>query len=224
MQYRVIEIPGPTAISERSARRGEYGKTHEYPFLIGDRRELEILREGEEFNDQSAEKIIASSLEIDAETWFEGCRERLIADGLPDDELIGEWTGDAHPKGEIQVYRDTSTGKAKQTVFLGLADFRFMWQLPAVTKFGNFNACPMPQEHCAVLRYWESAYGAQIASMSAAVIECVVERPPRTKEAAMTLALQQYYYCSDFVEQGIGTIAGLGSTLLNSTYWYFWWD
>ena len=40
----------------------------------------------------------------------------------------------------------------------------------------------------------------------------------------MDLAWEQYLYCQDIVVQGCETIANLAATLLNSPFWYFWWD
>jgi hypothetical protein len=40
----------------------------------------------------------------------------------------------------------------------------------------------------------------------------------------MALAWEQYWYCLDIVDQGVGSVSALAATLLNSTYWYFWWD
>jgi hypothetical protein len=38
------------------------------------------------------------------------------------------------------------------------------------------------------------------------------------------LAKEQYAYCADIVEQGVGTIEALAATLLNGHIWFFWWD
>jgi len=67
-------------------------------------------------------------------------------------------------------------------------------------------------------------YGAQITGVSGEVIECIVSNPPRDQAAAIELAWQQYWYCDDIVEQGCESISNLAATLLNSPYWYFWWD
>ena len=40
----------------------------------------------------------------------------------------------------------------------------------------------------------------------------------------MALALEQYAFCPDIVEQGCGTIGYLADTLAKSNKWYFWWD
>ena len=51
-----------------------------------------------------------------------------------------------------------------------------------------------------------------------------VARPPQTKEEALELARQQYLFCNDIVDQGVGDVESLAKTLLYSPVWYFWWD
>ena len=90
--------------------------------------------------------------------------------------------------------------------------------------YGNWNECPRPEVHCAFHRQWQESYGAEITGISGDIIECVVSKPPTDEKAATILAWEQYWYCSDIVEQGVNSISNLAATLLNSTYWYFWWD
>jgi len=51
----------------------------------------------------------------------------------------------------------------------------------------------------------------------------VQSRPP-TREAALELAREQYVYCSDIVDQGVQTLSALAAVLMQSAWWYFWWD
>jgi hypothetical protein len=74
------------------------------------------------------------------------------------------------------------------------------------------------------MRYWKERYGAEIVSLSGDVIECAVQKPPRTIEDSIELAWEQYWYCSDIVDQGTQTIMNLAAGLMNSDYWFFWWD
>jgi len=69
-----------------------------------------------------------------------------------------------------------------------------------------------------------SQYGAEIVSMSGDIIECHVKRPPATSGGCYYARMGAVWYCTDIVEQGVGTISGLAATLLNHEYWYFWWD
>jgi hypothetical protein len=38
------------------------------------------------------------------------------------------------------------------------------------------------------------------------------------------VALEQYRYCPDIVDQGVGSIHDLAATQVPSSSWYFWWD
>ena len=60
--------------------------------------------------------------------------------------------------------------------------------------------------------------------VSGDVIECTVDRPPASREAAMDLAWHQYAYCMDIVIQGTQTVDELAAILMYSPYWFFWWD
>lgn len=96
--------------------------------------------------------------------------------------------------------------------------------LPAFTRFGGWNECPPPTVHCAAMRYWQKEYGAEICSMRFDTIECTVSAPPSTREAARQLAWQLYWYCGDIVEYGGQAISRLAAELIDSNYWFFWWD
>ena len=56
------------------------------------------------------------------------------------------------------------------------------------------------------------------------VVEGLVHAPVANNKDAPALAYEQHSYCYDIVEQGVGTIGNLASSLLNGRYWYFWWD
>ncbi len=98
-------------------------------------------------------------------------------------------------------------------------------EVPAVLGWGNWNACPRPEEHVAVLRRWRAHYGAELKAISADTLELIVSRPPRTFEEALPLAREQYAYAPDIVDQGEHpTIGTLATAIVNSGHWHFWWD
>jgi len=70
---------------------------------------------------------------------------------------------------------------------------------------GAWNS-PAPGEHLAVMRPWPESHGARLVDISSDVVEMHVARPPSSRSAAMTLAEEQYAYCSKFVLQGTGSI------------------
>jgi hypothetical protein len=116
---------------------------------------------------------------------------------------------------------DTLIGKPVTMALLPCASSP---EVPAVMKFGGWNACPPPAEHVAALRYWRQRYGAEIACITEDVMELVVEQPPRTREEALRLAKWQFHHCPDIVSQGTRTIDALAARLLDGEAWYFWWD
>jgi Domain of unknown function (DUF4253) len=82
----------------------------------------------------------------------------------------------------------------------------------------------MPEIHVAMLRKWNVEYGAELVGMTGDVLNLRVARKPQTKEEATTLAIEMFYYCEDIVTQGTGSINALAASLMESDYWYFWWD
>jgi hypothetical protein len=193
----------------------------------------EELRTDEESDDEADDLAddLTDELEDDDIAEFDFEEEFAFPDGLspernghgrlPDAESPAEFSGEGEL---ISVHRDALTGKFKNKIWTGLAKIEQSWMLPAITKYGGWNDCPAPPIHCAMMRYWQEKYGAEIVAMSGDVIECHVTRPPTTDETAMELAQEQYDYCPDIVDQGTGTMINLAATLMDSDHWYFWWD
>lgn len=121
--------------------------------------------------------------------------------------------------------------------FLGISDFQgktiplvlaeipveHPWEVFAYVPFGGWNECPSNEEQMAVAKYWHEKYGAVPAVMTRDVLEYDLPAPVK-REEAMALALEQYAFCPDIVEQGCGSVGYLADTLSKSSKWYFWWD
>lgn len=229
MNFDVMESTGANAISQWEQLRRQWQPGVTYPFLIGERSELDRIHELAAYEKRTPATIIAESLQINITEWVKQC-ESEQQDAYEEDEefdeesLLGEWSGEFVPNGDIVIHRDLLTGNLKPQVYLGLIPIDALWMLPAFLRFGNWNACPEAAFHCAIMRYWQQQYGAEIVTMSSDVIECRVQRPPTTKEEAIKLAWEQYWYCEDIVMQGCGDIMSLAAQLLNSHHWFFWWD
>jgi len=92
---------------------------------------------------------------------------------------------------------------------------------------GGFDARPPRTQKCNVVRVnqpigvWSYA---ELVGLSHDVMNVRVQRRPRTREAALELAREQYVYCSDIVDQGVQTLSALAAVLMESDWWYFWWD
>ena len=99
------------------------------------------------------------------------------------------------------------------------------WEIFAYLPFGNWNECPDTPELMAVAKYWFELYGAVPAVMTHDVLE--FDLPTAiSKECAMEVALEQYGFCPDIVDQGPedATVGSLADVLRQSKVWYFWWD
>lgn len=99
------------------------------------------------------------------------------------------------------------------------------WEVFAWLPFGGWNECPAPEEHMAVAKYWFAKFGAVPALMTPDVLEYTIPFGTSVPSwQALDLALEQYAYCNDIVDQGVGTVGRLADGLMKSHNWYFWWD
>ena len=100
------------------------------------------------------------------------------------------------------------------------------WEIFAWLPMGNWNECPDTPQLMAAARCWYENYGAVPACVSHDELEFILEEPVGDYEVAGRLALEQYAFCPDRVEQceEDGSVEKLADTLTKSTVWYFWWD
>ncbi len=224
MEFTALKISGGDAIWLLSEHRSRYPSTGQDPFLIGDAEELGRIEEAAGLNERDPAAIIRASLDANTAEWIARRRKEAEEYEFSPDEILGEWPGEIAEKGSIGIHKDVLTGKVKPEVYLGLARIERVWHLPAILRYGAWNECPEPEVHCAFHRGWQERYGAEITGMSGDVVECAVRNPPTDSKGATILAWEQYWYCADIVEQGCGSVSKLAATLLNSHYWFFWWD
>ncbi len=77
----------------------------------------------------------------------------------------------------------------------------------------------------AVLRSWEARFGARLLSVGpGAQIRLLVERLPRTAEAAQAIAAEHFAFCDECAGQGLRDIPRITASLVNAPTWTFWWD
>ena len=184
----------------------------------------ELLLECFEDADQVRAELLAAPLESGEEflqKWLKEMKEEL--EDEPDywEQLIGE-VSDGEGIDSFLSLRDFN---GKQTVPVVLAEIpvKNPWEVFAYLPFGGWNECPANEEHMAVAKYWFEKYGAVPALMTHDVLEYSLPAPV-SQERAMEVAWEQFTYCSDIVEQGVGTVGALADGLAKSSCWYFWWD
>lgn len=82
-----------------------------------------------------------------------------------------------------------------------------------------------PLPIAAVLRSWEARFGARLLSVGpGAEIRLLVERAPRTAEAAQAIAAEHFAFCDECGGQGLRHIPKITASLVDAPIWTFWWD
>lgn len=215
-----LKVTGANALAELDRLRRETAKTGLYPILFGDADDFTTATEFES-DELDPKALIKQSQGIDVGRWL-ATKADEHADLLQSED--GEWPTETFDEMGIVTHVDILSRKPHQEVLIGLLQLDAAWQAFAHLGWGGWNDCPFPADHCALHRYWQQQWGAEVVSITGSVVQCIVSRPPQDREAALRLAREQHIYCSDIVEQGTGSIAALAAGLVNSNYWYFWWD
>ncbi len=230
-EFELLEVDGNEAISKLLELREGFTDSGKYPFIIGNAEGFQLI-DDDSFQIPTSAEVLEKAESIDAIEWFERERQDFDEDFEDFEDDFDEYMGDLKdsPKSEsafedrLLGHKDILSGIPHKKAYLGISEIEEPWMLPAFVKYGGWNACPIPEVHCALMRYWQKKHGAEIFSMTSSVIECKVENPPTNEEDSTNLAWEQYLYCPDIVEQGTGTIERLTATIIDSDYWYFWWD
>ncbi len=225
MYFEYLAVPGSEVLEVLRRHRAGFSPGGAYPFLIGDESDLNDLRQAFQWEERTPEEIIRASWAIDAREWFARVREENLAcdPELDEAELEGQWPEEPCEKHFISHHLQSDRRKHKPRVYLGLVKLECPWQLPAWLGFGCPEG-PQPEEHCALFRYWEELYGAELVTVGFQVLEARVARPPQDRQTALALAWELYWYCGDIFAINWATVSHLASSLLGGEYWYFWWD
>jgi hypothetical protein len=218
----LLTTPGAEAMPLWRRLRALVDESGHWPIILGSTEDLETHAENlEEAEDVSTQTLLRAAERLDARAW-------LHEQGDPGAEPIDEWPSRVpdEPGGDaaFSIPTDILTRKPLRKVHLALVPTRVGWEVPAFLRFGGWNACPQPEEHVSLWKYWGERYGAEIVGISGDVVEAAVSHPPLDREAALTLAREQSLYCDDIVSQGCGSLSVLAALLLRRSSWYFWWD
>jgi uncharacterized protein DUF4253 len=137
---------------------------------------------------------------------------------------LGEWPSEVDGSPGLSVACEVGTGKPLRRCHIALIPTEDWTTIPAHLNWGGWNACPHPEYHVAALRSWRDRFGAELAGLAFDTMNLKVARPPATRAAALDLAREQYAYCNDIVDQGVGTLSRLAASLAAHDWWFFWWD
>lgn len=220
---RVFQPRADSMAAYREARaRGE--KEGFIPVLVAaeDETLLECLEMNLEDSGKTAEESRKELLSVpveDGEAYFSslltGRKEEAEDDGFDWlEDVLGEQDG-----GEAM---DDFYGM-EEPMLLAEIPVKHPWEVFAWLPFGGWNECPDTPGLMAAAKHWYEKYGAVPAVMSHDVLQFAVPAPVEPAQA-MPLALEQYAWCPDIVDQGCETVGALADGLAQSTVWFFWWD
>ncbi len=208
-------MAGTAALQELDELRKAWQPGGAYPFLVGTRKEFSEFQNSLEIPADGGHDILALAATFDIRSWLKG---------------KGPTGGKSWPKKEVpkqttlvSLY-DLSSNQIKPEVHIGLVEVQEPCEIFAKINYGGWNDCPEPHIHVALHKLWAEQFKATPVSLSGDIVECFVYEPPQERSVTLELARQQYNYCHDIVDQGVGSVSKLGSSLLNSNFWYFWWD
>lgn len=227
-RIRRQSVPPGEAFARWQAHRDIFDRTGLWPVIVP----TEYAHNLEQiFADQaeSVEDDIAMGLNLDVRDFFSGALEGQFEDEEYEMDLDFDPAGlvcEPKPPAARQVAAlDVVPGTTRPpaSVWIALLPCREPWEVPAVLGYGGWNGCPMPAEHVAVFREWYARHGAEPLVMGSDTVELLV-RPIEESAEAKRVAIEQYAYCSDIVDQGVGTVEALASGLLDASVWFFWWD
>jgi hypothetical protein len=214
-------VHGKNAVTEINRLRKEHRQTGLYPILVGSQADYnELLNRHSEVNQSASQAIVSRSLEIEVLQWFQ---QELEED--PDYYNIdeGEWPNEPWGMGNgLRGHIDPKTNNFLEQVVIGLLPVKEPWETFAFLNWGGWNSCPRAEEHCALHRYWYQKHGAQVIGIAFDSLDCLVTKPPTTREESLLLARELSIYNGELTE--VGTLSNLAAMVLNSRYWYFWWD
>ena len=136
-----------------------------------------------------------------------------------EEDLEGD---EGEPINRFLGYWDYGT---KKTIPLILAEIPVQqpWEVFAYLPFGGWNECPDTERLMATAKYWFTKHGAVPSVVTHDILEFTLPQAVG-REKAPVLAQEQYAWCADIVDQGVGSITALAQGLADSTVWYFWWD
>jgi hypothetical protein len=216
--WPIVSVAGANALSRVLELREE--RPGFFPVVVGDEKELALVVEAMELNELSAEEIIESGESIELSRWID---ERVAQD--PDLYIDdGFELDDLQQSPALLLALDISTGKPKPKVHIAVVQAENPWEVPAHLKIGGWNDCPPTEVHVAFFKSWFERYGATVVAIGPDTVEFTVSVPPKSIEDAMSLAHEQFVYCTDAVHQGSQSLENLAKLLVNNKNWYFWWD
>jgi hypothetical protein len=217
--FEHVIVHGSEALARREELEARPGIT---PIIMGPSGDLGLILDVVNDEPTPVAEILEEARGVDIASWMAANEReqpdyyRVSAASWPEDPRVAVTA--------ITVHLDSATKQPAREVVIGLVPTANAWEAPAHLDYGGWNDCPRPEVHVALHRRWRDGYGAAIVCMSDDIVQCTVERPPATREAAMRLAREHFHYCPDLVHQGGECLEYLAAMLMKNRVWSFWWD
>jgi hypothetical protein len=219
---------GATALATWSRLRDAVSLTRHWPVLLGEwMLSSDVLSDLERDQARAVSDILRVGLSLDPQLIFPALAR------VEPGPAWREWEGDVWGEEARWPWPDEGTVWQRESRFAGesaatpvdlaLVPTQHSWEVPAILRWGGFNACPGPEQQVAILKYWQGRYGAEVLTVLGDGLELRAERLPASREEALMLAREHLAYCSD-IDQGGYSIEDLAKLLLVSPIWTFWWD
>ena len=107
---------------------------------------------------------------------------------------------------------------------IGLVPARLPADVLPTVGWRTIDRFPTSLPIAAVLRSWEARFGARLLDVGpGAQIRLLVERPPRSTEAAQRVAAEHFAFCDECAGQGLHDIPGIAASLVDAPVWTCWW-
>jgi hypothetical protein len=234
--FPLVTVHGNAALAEWERQRKKPGI---WPVVIGSDEDLATIAEGiDDLDEHDVAAILGAAAALDHP---EGLRARKRAE----DEAARKWLADNGRAGDVEpdhqpelgawparvdtglaltVTEDILKRRPLDRVHIALIPATNGWEAIAHLKWGGWNDNPSAEYHVAALKAWHERYGAELVGLNGDTMNLRVAHRPATREEALDLAREQYLYCADIVDQGVGTLSALAATLMENDWWFFWWD
>ena len=137
-------------------------------------------------------------------------------------DVLGEYVENGIGNTSFNGIINDETGQTRP-LLLAEVPVNQPWQILAWFPIGGCDHCPQAEHLVSVAKHWYEGFGAVPAVISEGIIEFAVPHPVREEES-LPLAKEHYAFCTDIVDQNLGTINALADVLRKSTVWFFWWE
>lgn len=210
-------VPASNALKVWAAIKAE-GKGR--PVIVGGLDVLERLEDTYSISEEAPEAISAAAEKLaipsDLFRWAAG-----EADAEPE---VGDWPQKKFMMAGGVLELTPLNGKPLKDVSILTIPGSDDAEAFARLRWGDWNACPPPEMHMALLRSWRQRFGAELVGLSGDTLTLRVKHRPKTRSEALNLAREAYAYCPDSVDQGLGNLSNLAAAMMADEWWGFWWD